>query len=173
MSNGNIFDFSKIRRESYYCLAHCCHKYLWNLEPEIVICPRNCYSNWNESIISTKIDELLNASNLRQLGSVYTINSRTDGEDAWVKKYVGSAKNLKNRIKKHLVKKSGRTRSCLDQVKKSVCHHRETIAISWIHIYPAFLYKGIEEMIIGLEKTSDQGALEWNKEPGDRKKKTA
>ena len=164
-NNGRCFDFTKVERELDYSLAHCCHKFLWNVEPQIVIRPSDCVSSWNEEAISANISSL--PSKASKPNSVYLLNSRSNSEEAWIRRYVGSSKDLRQRMGQHLVK-LGRARSCFERVKELVCQRQEEIAISWIQIWPAVLYEGIEGMIIGLEKSWTTGALEWNKEPGTR-----
>lgn len=50
-NNGRCFDFTKVGRELDYRLAHCCHKFLWNVEPQIIIRPALLYEGIEAMII--------------------------------------------------------------------------------------------------------------------------
>ena len=103
-NNGRCFDFTRVGRELDYRLAHCCHYFLWNVEPQIVIRPSDCASSWNEEAIETRISSL--PSKKSKLSFVYLISS-CDNTGEWVKRYVGSSKGLRERNEAASCKISG------------------------------------------------------------------
>lgn len=167
--NGYLFDFSAVEHsEQYCCLVHQCYVYLRKLDPWIFEYPEG---DWNADEIDKKNKDLLDLlSKKEDNGIVYTINIRDDKDTGvWQKQYVGSCKlqGLRQRIREHLVNCSDSTNSCLKFVQNAVACG-QTIAISWIEITPFFIYKSVEEMIIGIEKIKNKDALPWNELPGNR-----
>lgn len=165
--NDKVFKFFPGKSmSSYYDLIHQCRKYLWKKEPRIFEYPEN----WNSQKIRHMNRDLLELLPSKNIGVVYTISLRNSEKGSWRKKYVGSSKNLRERIEQHLISCSKNTVSCLKKVKKAVYDTQE-IGISWVRIKPSFLRVGVEQIIIGLEKTKYRHALPWNKTPGKRSKK--
>lgn len=162
--NGYRFKFSAGEHlEQYYCRVSQCHESL--SDPSVV---EYSGTNWDADNIQNENANLLELLPQKGNGIVYVIHLRNNEEnDIWKKQYVGSSENPKERIKQHLIRRSKGTTSCLKLVKKSVRCGKQ-IGISWIEIKPSFLRVGVEEMIIGLEKTKDKNALPWNGCPGKR-----
>ena len=167
--NRYLFKFSSGERmEQYYCRALQCHMYL--LDPCIVEYHGVNLANWNEVEIRNQ-NEIFDPMPKEGSGVVYMIHLRNNKKNStWRRQYVGSSKAPEERIKQHLISCSKRTASRLDEVKEAVSHGK-VVGISWIEIEPSFLRIGIEEMIIGLEKTTDKNALPWNGLPGERSKR--
>ena len=166
--NGKLFKFSRGKSmSSYYDLIHQCHKYLWK-KPRIFEYPETIKRDSCE--IRGINNDLFDSLPGKNIGVVYTISLRKNKKGSWRKKYVGRSKNLRKRIAQHLISCSKNTGSCLKEVKKAV-HEDQEIGISWVRIKPSFLRVGVEQIIIGLEKTKDGNALPWNKVPGKKPKK--
>ena len=163
--NGHPFDFSGICPESYYYMARCCHEYLSKLKPETV---KYSTMEWNEDEINNENQDLFERLPVKDSGVVYAISLRDgQGNGVWEKRYIGTSKEPRKRIKQHLVACAQDTRSCLERVQEVVRCGRD-IGISWVKIEPPFLRVGVEHMIIGLEKVKNENALPWNELPGER-----
>ncbi len=75
------------------------------------------------------------------------------------KVYIGqsNAKGARARIRNHLFKKTGNTKSKLENIKKAVSQKKQ-IGFTFIEVKPAFFRAAIEEYLI--QKYSD--SLPWN-----------
>ena len=171
MSNGSgyLFEFfTGERLERYYCRALRCHEFL--MDPCIFEYPEG---NWDTDRIQDINIELLNLLPTEGNGVVYMIHLRNSEENGiWRKQYVGRSEDPRERIKQHLIRCHKDTASCLALVKEAVSRG-EDVGISWIEVKPSFFRVGIEQMIIGIEKTKDENALPWNELPGKRKRGSA
>ena len=171
--NGHLFSFRQGKTaQYYYTVALRCHHYIWKLQPEEVSYPENS-KVWSRG----KIEDLnkdfllrLNSSKKEDMkvGFLYTINGLVD--ERWKKLYIGSCLDLRQRVREHCISCNIGTTSCLNRVKKFI-ESGGRIAVSWIQVQPDFLREGLENVIIGIEKRKEPGALPWNKCPGRRRRR--
>lgn len=147
----------------FYSFFHSCHDRLFKLRREFVY-PSTCISNWDVGAIERKNRGLIDGLGTGH-GVVYVIYSSAGDGSGLEAKYVGSCKELRQRIRNHLISATAESR--LDCVKSAV-RRGEKIYIAWITITPVRLYHCVEQAIIAIEKTVNHRALPWNGEPGTR-----
>ena len=114
-------------------------------------------SSWREDEISRRYKEF--REKFSGKGNVYAILTRDPNmNDPWRPRYVGQRESSKigERMRQHLVKRSKKTGSMLDKVKRAVSDGL-IVGVSFIMVKPEALRHYVEEFVIMSEPQ-----LDWN-----------
>lgn len=154
----------------FYRFLHNCYKCLFELDPREFVYPSSCNASWDIEAIKDANERLIDDLTT-DCESVYVIYSYAENDSIKRKKYVGTTKDLKERIQQHFIRKSEDTASHLERIRNAV-RRGERVYVAWITITPTNLCYCVEQAIITIEKTMNQQALPWNAIPNTRRRRS-